>query len=58
MTHTFVGVPCGVCDCDDFRFAWCFQENNFQFFKDCYYKIDFDEQLNLANEHVDGLIMS
>ena len=53
MTHTFVGVPCGVCDCDDFCFACCFQENNFQFFKDCYYKIDFDEQLNLANDGID-----
>ena len=29
MSETFIGVPCGVCDCDDFNFASCFQENNF-----------------------------
>ena len=52
MSETFIGIPCGVCDCYDFNFASCFQENNFQFFKDCYYKIDFEEQLILAKDSI------
>ena len=55
MSSTFCGVPCGICDCEDFCFAMCFQENNFQFFKDCFYSIDFDEQLTLAAEGIDNL---
>ena len=53
ISYTFYGVPCGVCDCDDFCFACCLQENNFQFLKDCYYSIDFDVQQNLAETSVD-----
>ena len=55
MSSTFCGVPCGICDCEDFCFAMCFQENNFQFFKDCFYSIDFDEQFTLAAEGIDNL---
>ena len=55
MSSTFCGVPCGICDCEDFCFAMCFQENNFQFFKDCFYSIDFDEQFTLAAEDIDNL---
>ena len=55
MSSTFCGVPCGICDCEDFCFAMCFQENNFQFFKDCFYSIDFDEQFTLAVEGIDNL---
>ena len=55
MSSTFCGVPCGICDCEDFSFAMCFQENNFQFFKDCFYSIDFDEQFTLAVEGIDNL---
>ena len=52
MTQTFTGIPCGICDCEDFNFATCFQENNFEFLKNCYYKVDFDEQLQLATDSV------
>lgn len=53
ITHTFRGGLCGVCDCDDFCFALCLQENDYQLFKDSYYTIDFDDQLILARESVD-----
>ena len=52
VSNTFCGVPC---DCEDFCFASCFQEDNFQFFKDCYYSIDFDAQLTLAIEGVNNI---
>ena len=53
ITHTFRGVLCGVCDCDDFVFAQCLQENNYQLLKDSFYTIDFDDQFNLARDSVD-----
>ena len=53
LSDTFCGIPCGVCDCDDFCFALCLQENNYQFLKDCFYKINFDDQLLLAEGSMD-----
>jgi hypothetical protein len=50
---TFRGAQCGVCDCDDFCLASCLQENNFQFFKDSVYVVDFEEEMLLAKESVD-----
>ena len=52
ITHTFRGVLCGVCDCDDFVFAQCLQENNNQLLKDSFYTIDFDDQFNLTRDSV------
>ena len=53
LLETFCGIPCGICDCDDFNFALCLQENNYQFLKDCYYTINFDDQFQLAVSSVD-----
>jgi hypothetical protein len=50
---TFRGAQCDVCDCDDFCLALCLQENNFQFFKDLVYVVDFEEEMLLAKESVD-----
>ena len=54
MSQTFCGIPCGICDCDDFCFALCLQENNYQFLKDCFYTIDYDDQLHLAETSIDN----
>jgi hypothetical protein len=53
MSSTFRGIPCGVCDCDDFLIARCLQENNFQLLKDCFYPVDFDKQMSLAESSID-----
>jgi hypothetical protein len=53
ISFTFRGIPCGVCDCDDFLFARCLQENNFQFLKDCFSPVDFDEQVSIAESSID-----
>ena len=55
ITFTFRGGLCGVCDCDDFVFAQCLQENNYQLLKDSFYTIDFDDQLILARNSVDEM---
>ena len=55
MSSTFCGVPFGICDCKDFSFALCFQENDFQFFKDYFYSIDFDAQFALALDGIDNI---
>ena len=55
MSSTFCGFPYGICDCEDFCFALYFQENNFQFFKDCFYSIDFDAQFMLAFDGIDNV---
>ena len=55
LSENFCGIPCGVCDCDNFSFALCLQENKFQFLKDCYYIINFDDQLLLAESSIDKL---
>jgi hypothetical protein len=54
ITQTFTGIPCGICDCEDFDFATCFQENNFEFLRNCFYKVNFDEQLQLATDSVNN----
>ena len=52
MLSTFRGVPFGICDCEDFCLAYCFQENNYEFLKSCAFPIDFDEIFELAVEGI------
>lgn len=52
LSRTFCGMQCGVCDCDDFNFAQCLQEGDYQFFKNCYYTIDFAAQYDLAKNSI------
>ena len=54
MSSTFAGIPCGICDCEDFVLAECFQENNFEFLKTSEYPILFDELYLLAVEGIDN----
>ena len=54
MSSTFRGIPCGVCDCDDFCLAQCFQENDFEFLKLSEYPMNFDELFLLAVEGIDN----
>ena len=53
ISQTFCGVQCGVCDCDDYCFAVFLQEDNFEFLKNCYYTLDFQKQLQLAEDSCD-----
>ena len=54
MSTVFRGNPHGICDCDDFCFAMCVQDNNFEYFKTANYVIDFNEVLMKAVENVDS----
>lgn len=45
MSTGFSGNPHGICDCDDFCFAMCVQDNDFEYFKSANYLIDFNEVL-------------
>ena len=53
MLPVFRGNPHGICDCDDFLFAMCVQDNNFVYFKTANYIIDFEEVYRKAWESVD-----
>jgi hypothetical protein len=54
MLTVFSGNPHGICDCDDFCFAMCAQDNDFEYFKTAHYVIAFDELLVKAMENVDS----
>ena len=54
MELTFRGNPHGICDCDDFCFAMCVQENNFEYFKSANYVIAFDDLLIKAGQNIDS----
>ena len=54
MSPVFRGNPHSICDCDDFCFAICVQDNDFEYFKTANYVIAFDELLLKAGENVDS----
>jgi hypothetical protein len=54
MSTVFRGNPYGICDCDDFLFAVCLQDNNFVYFTTANHVIDFDEVLMKAGENIDS----
>ena len=54
MSTVFRGNPHSICDCDDFCFAICVQDNDFEYFKTANYVIAFDELLLKAGENVDS----
>jgi hypothetical protein len=54
MSTVFRGDPHGVCDCDDFCFAMCVQDNDFEYFKTANFVIAFDEILLKAGQNVDS----
>lgn len=54
MSTVFRGNPHGICDCDDFCFAMCVQDNNFEYLQTANYVIDFNEVLMKAVENVDS----
>ena len=54
MSSTFRGAPHGICDCEDFCLAQCFQDNDFEFLKNCAYPIRFDDLYTLAVVGVDN----
>lgn len=54
MSTVFRGNPHGICDCDDFVFAECVQDNNYSYFKTANHVIDFDELLRKASENIDS----
>jgi hypothetical protein len=53
MSSTFRGVPYGICDWG-FLFSTMFQENDFEFLKNCEYPIRFDDLYALAVDGVDN----
>jgi hypothetical protein len=54
MSTVYRGNPHGICDCDDFCFAMCVQDNNFEYLQTANYVIDFNEVLMKAVENVDS----
>ena len=54
MSTVFRGNPHGICDCDDFCFVMCVQDNNFEYLQTANYVIDFNEVLMKAVENVDS----
>ena len=53
MSAVFQGNPHGICDCDDFCFAECLQDGDFEYFKTANFAIAFDEILLKSIESVD-----
>ena len=54
LSGTFRVIPCSFFDCDDFFIVLCLKENNYQFLKDCFYTINFHDQLFLAEGSIDA----
>jgi hypothetical protein len=53
ISSTFSGAY-SICDCENYGLAYCSQENNFSFYLNSFYKIDFEEQHILAKASIDN----